>query len=314
MTDPIKTTPKGETETPKVEATETKTPTTNKETPTAKPITKPDQPTQPKEAVREKVIEKVIVKAPEPDPLPIPQSNAGAWPIMGVLVVTLVLSYAIQRLNHHPAFSPVRRWLPVAQIAIWCVAVLLLGALTIQHLPIEWFYFELVLLVLLVMVNQSWLRSVLSGAALTLEGKFKKGDIIRVEELEGEILSFGLRAVRLRAIDGTLHDIPNHQLTSNSIANLSGDGGDSACEVEVTVPEAIPLPTAMALAVEAAMLSPLASPRHKPEVFLSATGKAPHQLRVRGYAFDPNFQEHFRSDVVTRILERYEESLKQGAD
>ena len=114
-------------------------------------------------------------------------------------------------------------------------------------------------------------------------------------------------------MDGTLHDIPNHQLTSNAIANLSGDGGDSACEVEVTVPEALPLPKAMALAVEAAMLSPLASPRHKPEVFLSATGKAPHQLRVRGYAFDPNFQEHFRSDVVTRILERYEESLRAGS-
>ena len=60
-------------------------------------------------------------------------------------------------------------------------------------------------------------------------------------------------------------------------------------------------------ALEAAILSPLASPRHRPEVFLGEHLEvgAPVKLMIRGYAFDPNYQDHFRSDVIERVTKMF---------
>lgn len=228
------------------------------------------------------------------------------------MCVAALLSHLILRMSRAQLVPALKRWLPVAQIAVWAIALVLIASFTLTGLPIEWFYFELVLLVLFTVINIGWLRSVLGGAALTLERKFKPGDAVKVGELKGEIVGFGMRTVRLRAVDGTLHDVPNEQLMSLTVANLSGDGSDSACEVEVMVPPHIKVQEAVKLARHAAMLSPLASPRHRPEVFLKSpqAQDAPMQLVIKGYAFDPNYQEHFKSDLVIRLMRGFEETDK----
>lgn len=238
--------------------------------------------------------------------------SGGAWPVVLTMCVAALLSHLLLRMSRAQLVPALKRWLPVAQIAVWGIALVLIASFTLTGLPIEWFYFELVLLVLFTMINLGWLRSVLGGAALTLERKFKPGDAVKVGELKGEIVGFGMRTVRLRAVDGTLHDVPNEQMMSLTVANLSGDGSDSACEVEVMVPAHIPVQEAVKLARQAAMLSPLASPRHRPEVFLRSpqAQDAPMQLTIKGYAFDPNYQEHFKSDLVIRLMRGFEETGK----
>jgi hypothetical protein len=232
-------------------------------------------------------------------------------PIFIVIMLAMGLSYVIHRLNRHPLLSPVRRWMPIVQIFVWAAALISVGMLTLARLEIEWFYFELVLLVLLCIVNISWLRSVIAGAALTMEGRLQKGDDIRVGELDGEIVEFGLRAIQVRANDGTLHNIPNHLLLSDATSNVSGDNGDSACEVIVTVPEHIEIQEAIRIAQHAAMLSPLASPRHRPEVFIHTvrTGSCEPTLRIKGYAFDATYREHFRSDVTERVVQFFAKKI-----
>lgn len=249
-----------------------------------------------------------VTVADEPPPQVMEASTSGA-PIFIVIMLAMVSSYVIHRLNRHPLLSPVRRWMPIVQIFVWAAALIVVGVLTLARLDIEWFYFELVLLVLLCVVNISWLRSVIAGAALTMEGRLQKGDDIRVGELDGEIVGFGLRAIQVRANDGTLHNIPNHLLLSDATSNVSGDNGDSACEVFVSVPEHITLQDAMMLAQQAAMLSPLASPRHRPEVFIHSvhTNTTEPMLRIKGYAFDATYREHFRSDVTARVVRFFSE-------
>ena len=166
-----------------------------------------------------------------------------------------------------------------------------------------------------IFLNGSWLKSILAGLALTLEHHLEVGDAIRLDGLEGDLVHFGLRSTRLRAVDGTLHDIPHEHLLTQRVANLSGDGSDSACKIGIRVPDGFDLDDVMSKALEVAVLSPLASPRHKPEVFLEAAhrGDGGAMIYIRGYAFDPNYQEHFRSDVLKRLNQLFDEAQETKA-
>lgn len=255
----------------------------------------------------------IIVLESEPERADALQgAQQGAWPVVLALLLTGMFSHALWRLSHAKLIPSIKRWLPVAQIALWTLAIVVLTGLILTRLPMEWFYFELVVLAILAALNASWLRSVLSGAALTLEGRFEPGQRVKVGELDGELVAFGMRTVRLRASDGTLHEVPNERLMSEPVANLSGDGSDSACEVEVWVPSKLKTAQAQRLARQAAMLSPLASPRHKPEVFLKppTLSEPQSKLVIRGFAFDPQYQDHFKSDLVSRVLKSFEEASR----
>lgn len=50
--------------------------------------------------------------------------------------------------------------------------------------------------------------NILSGFAFVLEGAISVGDLIEIDNTMGEVEAVGVRSVRLRSIDGTLHYIP----------------------------------------------------------------------------------------------------------
>ena len=252
-----------------------------------------------------------------------PESFTGEafpWGAAGVILVAIGLSYLLFRLTRMSIAERVKRWAPLLHLCTWVGALLGCGTLLIKQGSVEWLLFGVILLTLMIVLNLSWLRSVLSGVALALEGHLDVGDSVRVDDFEGDVVHFGMRATRIRALDGTLHDVPNEHLMVQHVANLSGDGSDSACIVQVIVPPQLKIKDASALALQEAMLSPLASPRHRPEVFLQErlTPNDPIRLHIKGYAFDPNYQEHFRSDVLMRVMRRFErrtgESRIQMAD
>ena len=242
------------------------------------------------------------------------------WGAMAVILVAVGLSYLLFRLTRLTIAERVKRWAPLLHLCTWVGALLGCGTLLIRQGSLEWLAFGVILLCLVVVLNLNWLRSVLSGVALALEGHLDVGDAVRVDDFEGDVVHFGMRATRIRALDGTLHDVPNEHLMVQHVANLSGDGSDSACIVQIIVPKQLKIKDASALALQEAMLSPLASPRHRPEVFLQERlmPEDPLRLHIKGYAFDPNYQEHFRSDVLTRVMRRFErrtgESRIQTAD
>lgn len=237
------------------------------------------------------------------------QTPPGAFPpsVLFVLGFATLGSYMLFKFVKLRVAERVKRWVPLFHVMIWSVAILVSGAITIRNASNQWMLFGLSLLVVLVVLNLNWLRSVLAGVALTFEHHLEVGDSVRLGDLEGDIIHFGLRATRVRAIDGTLHDIPNDQLLTEEVANLSGDGSDSACRIQVILPPHLSIERAREIALEAAILSPLASPRHRPEVFLGEQLEtdAPVRLVVRGYAFDPNYQDHFRSDVIERLTKMF---------
>ena len=252
--------------------------------------------------------DEVVAVVAEPAP-PLEEEEALPVAVPVLLGVAAAVSYLLVRAMKLRLAERVKRWASLGHVAVWSIAILVSGALLIRAGASEWLFFLLSLAALLVLLNLGWLRSLLAGVALTLEHHLEVGDTVRLDEMEGDIVHFGLRATRIRAVDGTLHDIPNDQLLTRNVANLSGDGSDSACVITVIVPAHLAPERATRLAWEAAIVTPLASPRHRPEVFLHERRDQddPLRLEIRGYAFDPNYQANFRSDVLARLMQRFEE-------
>lgn len=68
---------------------------------------------------------------------------------------------------------------------------------------------------------QASISNVISGAFLIFERSFRVGDLIRVGDVVGEVLSIDLLAVKLRSIDNTLVRIPNESLIKTNVINLT---------------------------------------------------------------------------------------------
>jgi moderate conductance mechanosensitive channel len=60
---------------------------------------------------------------------------------------------------------------------------------------------------------QTLIRDWLAGIFIVLENQFSEGDVVRIGGVEGAVESFSLRRTTLRDLDGTVHTVPNGQIT-----------------------------------------------------------------------------------------------------
>jgi small-conductance mechanosensitive channel len=64
---------------------------------------------------------------------------------------------------------------------------------------------------------QSLVKDVLSGTFIILEQQFSVGDVVRAANVSGAVEEINLRTTLLRDADGTVHIIPNGQITQASV-------------------------------------------------------------------------------------------------
>ena len=60
---------------------------------------------------------------------------------------------------------------------------------------------------------QTLIRDWLAGIFVILENQYSEGDVVRIAGVEGTVESFSLRRTTLRDLDGTVHTVPNGQIT-----------------------------------------------------------------------------------------------------
>jgi small-conductance mechanosensitive channel len=78
-----------------------------------------------------------------------------------------------------------------------------------------------ILTVALGFASQTSASNVISGLMLMGERPFVIGDVVRVAELTGEVVSIDLISVKLRTFDNLLVRIPNESLLKSNITNLT---------------------------------------------------------------------------------------------
>lgn len=156
------------------------------------------------------------------------------------------------------------------------------------------------------------LRNVTAGIAIAADNELEVGDTVEFSAGQGVVRRFDLQTVHIRSHDGRHYAIPNSTLLEEPICTDSG-GAESACTIEVPFPDDIDPETAKSLAREAAAMTPLASPNHKPEVFITtdasrdrqSSGAAPSArpfLHIRGFASQPQNRDRYRGEVLSRLI------------
>ena len=69
--------------------------------------------------------------------------------------------------------------------------------------------------------SQTSASNLISGLFLIIEQPFVIGDIVRVEDVTGEVLSIDLLSIKLRTFDNLFVRVPNETLIKSEIVNLS---------------------------------------------------------------------------------------------
>ena len=78
---------------------------------------------------------------------------------------------------------------------------------------------------------QGFLSDVVNGFFILLEDQFEVGDSVEVEAITGLVSTMGIRTTQIRGFDGTLHFIPNRNITI--VSNKSR--GDMRAQIDIPV-------------------------------------------------------------------------------
>lgn len=145
-----------------------------------------------------------------------------------------------------------------------------------------------------------------AGVMLSLHPAFRRGNLIRVDQVQGRVLAVGPVRLQIRSTEEGDVSLPNRLVWAQRLVNLSREGSDSPISVRLPVPSRMDGREAMSVAVVCAATSPFASLHKRPETFLEFdegdAGRA--WIRVRGFVFDPVHAETYRSHIVEAWFER----------
>jgi small-conductance mechanosensitive channel len=75
---------------------------------------------------------------------------------------------------------------------------------------------------------QTVVKDWLAGIFVVLENQYSRGDLVRIAGVEGTVEDFSLRRTTLRDSDGTVHTVPNGQITVASNLSRGTEGGVGA--------------------------------------------------------------------------------------
>lgn len=145
--------------------------------------------------------------------------------------------------------------------------------------------------------------SVIAGLVLLFDRPFIVGDRVQFDGSYGEIISIGLRSVRLRTLDDNIITIPNSRFMNEMV--LSGNAG--ALEMMVVCDFHIALTADVEKAKEI-IREVIVTSRYaylkKPVTFaineVAIAECLAIQIKAKAYVLDINYEKTFQADIVTR--------------
>lgn len=154
--------------------------------------------------------------------------------------------------------------------------------------------------------------SMIAGVILLFDRPFQVGDRVTFSGTYGEILSIGLRSVRLNTLDDNLVTIPNARFITEVVSSGNAGALDMmvVCDFHVALDADIKL--AQNLIHEVIVTSRFAYLK-KPVSFalneVIVAERLAIMIRAKAYVLDVRYEKAFQSDIVVRVSRLF---LEQG--
>ncbi|MGJ3256439.1 MAG: mechanosensitive ion channel family protein [Alcanivorax sp.] len=152
--------------------------------------------------------------------------------------------------------------------------------------------------------------SLVAGLLLLFDRPFRVGDRVSFADVYGEIVSIGLRTVRLQTLDDNLVTIPNSRFITDVVASGNSGELDMMIVTDFHVGLDADLEDAKAIIEEVIVTSRYAYLK-KPVSFaieeVEIGDMLAIRLRSKAYVLDVHYEKAFQSDIVVRVSKRFQE-------
>jgi len=156
---------------------------------------------------------------------------------------------------------------------------------------------------------QKIFSNLVSGVILLVDKSLKPGDVIEVGGVQGRIAQINARYTSIETLDGKAYLIPNENLISNEVINVSYSNSQQLLQAEVGVAYGGDPRQAMTLMEQAAASVPRVLQDPAPAARIAAFGDSSVNLFVGFWIDDPeNGTANVRSDVLLAIWDAFKEA------
>lgn len=153
--------------------------------------------------------------------------------------------------------------------------------------------------------------SIIAGLLLLFDRPFQVGDRVSFGDTYGEIISIGLRSVRLNTLDDNLVTIPNSRFITEVVSSGNAGALDMMVVCEFHVALDADLEKAQELIHEAIVTSRYVYLK-KPVSFAVNEVVTAERLAIRisakAYVMDVHYEKAFQSDIVVRVSKLFLEN------
>ncbi|GJQ63557.1 MAG: potassium transporter KefA [Melioribacteraceae bacterium] len=240
------------------------------------------------------------------------------WAVIFLLISFYIIRLTTSLLNKLSERSAEYRitlkgFIPVVRILGWTVALYIVIA-GIFAPPVETVLLITGSLGIAVgFASQDIFKNIFGGLMILLDRPFQVGDKIQVGSHYGEVLSIGLRSIRVVTPDDSVVSIPNGELMNQSVSNSNTGAADCQVVSEMYLPVHIDTAKAKNIAIRAAQVSKFVYLKKpiavifKNEIFQD---RPVLKMRLKAYVFDIRYEFAFMSDMTESTIR---ELIKAGA-
>lgn len=150
---------------------------------------------------------------------------------------------------------------------------------------------------------QDVVRNILSGVLLLFDQPFRVGDMVQIDQHYGEVVSIGLRSVRIHTFDDSIVTVPNAMVLSQAVSNSNAGDLDEMVVVEFDLPATVNIQEVKQLAREAATSSPYVYLKKPVAVLVEDRARETFltHFKVKAYVLDVRLERVLASDILERI-------------
>lgn len=153
---------------------------------------------------------------------------------------------------------------------------------------------------------QDTLANMIAGFLILIDKPFRLGDRLELgPSLQGEVVQIGLRATRIRLVDGTTMVAPNSDLGKSRILVIARATDPPMVKVRLGVTHRSDPALAKSLAVAAARESLLVLPEPAPRALLLELGASSLNILLVAWIKDVASQGEALDDIHSRILSKF---------
>ena len=146
--------------------------------------------------------------------------------------------------------------------------------------------------------------SIIAGVILLFDRPFQVGDRVEFNGTYGEIISIGLRSVRLNTLDDNLVTIPNSRFITEMVASANAGALDMMVVVDFHIALDADIDLAQSLINEVIITSRFVYLK-KPVTFtfseVVVAERLAIQIKAKAYVLDVHYEKSFQSDIVKRV-------------